>query len=107
MKLSELARLTGASIDTDTADIEILGAAGLDDATSGQVTFLANPRYNPRVNAPLASAIFLAEYAQIQKEISILRAKDPYLAYTRALRIFHPEPAQQPFIHPTAVIDST
>jgi UDP-3-O-[3-hydroxymyristoyl] glucosamine N-acyltransferase len=107
MKLSELATLTGARIDNQTADIEILGAAGLDDARDGQVTFLANPRYTPRVNSTLASAIYLGEDAQIEKQISILRAENPYLAYTRALRLFHPEPEVQPFVHPTAVIDST
>src|SRR6266496_5804720 len=107
MKLSELATLTGARIETDAPDIEILGAAGLDDATNGQVTFLANPRYTPRVSATLASAIYVAEDAQIEKNISVLRARDPYLAYTRALRLFHPEPEQEPFIHPTAVIDTT
>jgi UDP-3-O-[3-hydroxymyristoyl] glucosamine N-acyltransferase len=36
-----------------------------------------------------------------------LRANDPYLAYTRALRLFHPEPTVAPFIHPSAVIDPT
>src|SRR5882672_1755428 len=107
MKLSELATLTGARIDGGADDIEILGAAGLDDAREGQVTFLANPRYTPRVNSTLASAIYLSEDAQIEKRISILRTKDPYLAYTRALRLFHPEPELQPFIHPTAVIDAT
>jgi UDP-3-O-[3-hydroxymyristoyl] glucosamine N-acyltransferase len=107
MKLSELATLTGARIDSGAHDIEILGAAGLDDARQGQVTFLANPRYTPRVNSTLASAIYVAEDAQIEKQISILRAKNPYLAYTRALRLFFPEPKLQPFIHPTAVIDTT
>ncbi len=107
MKLSELATLTGARIDGGAHDIEILGAAGLDDARQGQVTFLANPRYTPRVNSTLASAIYVAEDAQIEKQISILRAKNPYLAYTRALRLFFPEPKLQPFIHPTAVIDAT
>jgi UDP-3-O-[3-hydroxymyristoyl] glucosamine N-acyltransferase len=34
-----------------------------------------------------------------------LRARDPYLAYTRALRLFHPEPQFTPFVHETAVID--
>jgi UDP-3-O-[3-hydroxymyristoyl] glucosamine N-acyltransferase len=106
MKLSELAALTGARIEGD-ADIEIVGAAGLDDAQSGHVTFLANPRYTPRVNQTAASAIFVAEDAQIEKEIPTLRAKDPYLAYTRALRLFHPEPSINPGIHPTAVIDET
>jgi UDP-3-O-[3-hydroxymyristoyl] glucosamine N-acyltransferase len=107
MKLSELATLTGARIDGGTDEIEIFGAAGLDDARQGQVTFLANPRYTPRVNSTLASAIYVAEDAQIEKRISILRAKNPYLAYTRALRLFFPEPELQPFIHPTAVIDAT
>ena len=54
-----------------------------------------------------ASAIYLSEEAQTDREISILRVKDPYLAYTRALRIFHPEAELEPFVHPSAVIDPT
>lgn len=105
MKLSELAALTGGRIEGTTDDIEITGAAGLDEATTGNVTFLANPRYTPRVNSTRASAVYLSEDAATDREIAILRVKDPYLAYTRALRIFYPEPAFQPFIHPSAVID--
>ena len=37
----------------------------------------------------------------------MLRVKDPYLAFTRALRIFHPEAELEAFIHPAAVIDPT
>ena len=105
MKLSELAKQTGARIEGVTDDIEITGAAGLDEANEGHVTFLANPRYTPRVNTTRASAIYLSEEAQTDRPISILRVKDPYLAYTRALRIFHPEAELEPFIHPSAVID--
>jgi UDP-3-O-[3-hydroxymyristoyl] glucosamine N-acyltransferase len=105
MKLSELAALTAASIDENSGDLEIAGAAGLDDAKPGDVTFLANPRYTPRVNTTHASAIYLSEAAQIEKSIPVLRAKDPYLAYTRALRLFHPEPEFTAFVHESAVID--
>ena len=105
MKLSELADRTGARVEGN--DLEITGAAGLDEARAGQITFLANPRYTPRVNTTAASAIYLAEDVKTEKDISILRVKDPYLAYTRALRIFHPEQIPTPFIHPSAVIDST
>jgi len=105
MKLSELADLTAARIDKGSADLEITGAAGLDDAGAGHVTFLANPRYTPRVNTTQASAIYLSEDARIDREIPTLRARDPYLAYTRALRLFHPEPEFAPFIHESAVID--
>jgi UDP-3-O-[3-hydroxymyristoyl] glucosamine N-acyltransferase len=104
MKLSDLARLTGARVE-GADDIEISGAAGLDEAGAGHVTFLANPRYTPRVNTTRASAIYLSDEATTDREISILRVKDPYLAYTRALRIFHPDAELEPFVHPSAVID--
>jgi UDP-3-O-[3-hydroxymyristoyl] glucosamine N-acyltransferase len=103
MKLSELASKTGATVEGE--DVEISGAAGLDEAQEGHVTFLSNPRYTPRVNTTTASAIYLAEDVKTDRQISILRTKDPYLAYTRALRIFHPEKPITPFIDPSAVID--
>ena len=106
MKLSELAALTGARLEGDSADIEIEGAAGLDDAEPGRVTFLANPRYTPRVKTTEASAIYIGENVEIDRGgIAVLRAKDPYLAYTRALRLFHLEPVITPSIHSSAVID--
>ena len=105
MKLSELAKKTDAVLEG--SDIEIVGAAGLDEAREGHVTFLANPRYTPRVNTTLASAIYLAQDVKTEKAIAILRVMDPYLAYTRALRIFYPEKPVEPFIDPTAVIHAT
>lgn len=105
MKLSELAELTSARVDGPVGDIEITGAAGLDDARSGDVSFLANPRYTPKVNTTQASAIYLSEDAPIERDIPVLRAKNPYLAYTRALRLFHPEPKFSIFVHESAVID--
>lgn len=107
MKLTELARLTGARLDENAGELEIEGAAGLDEAQPGQVTFLANPRYTPRVQATRASAIYVGEQVEVSKEIAVLRAADPYLAYTRALRLFHPEEKFQPFVHPSAVIDES
>lgn len=107
MKLSELAAATGASLDGSGAEIEITGAAGLDEAKAGQVTFLANPRYALRVKTTRAAAIYVAEDVKVERDIALLRAKDPYLAYTRALILFHPEPGVAPFVHPSAVIDHT
>jgi len=103
MKLSELAEKTGARIEGE--DVEITGAAGLDEARKGHVTFLANPRYTPRVDTTSASAIYLAEDVKTDRSISVLRVKDAYLAYTRALRIFYPEKPITPFVDPSAVID--
>ena len=106
MKLTELARLTGARIEGDFPDVEIHGAAGLDEAETGHITFLSNPRYTPRVQTTRASAIYLGEGVETGRaDLAVLRARDPYLAYTRALRLFHPEPDFEPLIHPTASVD--
>lgn len=108
MRLSELARLTSASVEGETDELEIIGAAGLNEAEAGHVSFLANPRYTPRVQTTRASAVYLAEGVETgTADIAVLRSRDPYLAYTRALRLFHPEPSFSPFIHPSAVIDPT
>src|SRR5882762_6079690 len=110
MKLSELAALTAARVDGAAGveiAIEITGAAGLDDARAGDISFLANPRYTPKVNTTQASAIYLSEDAPIARDIPVLRAKNPYLAYTRALRLFHPEPEFAAFVHESAKIDSS
>ena len=108
MKLSELARQTGARLEDDShSELEIKGAAGLDDAEHGHVTFLANPRYTPRVQTTRASAVYLSEGVAAREGLAVLRARDPYLAYTRALRLFHPEPSFEPFVHPRAVVEAS
>lgn len=108
MKLSELATLTNSRIEGTPADFEIIGAAGLDEASAGHVTFLSNPRYTPRLKTTSASAVYLADGVELDRnDIAVLRASDPYLAYTRALRVLHPETPVTPFIHPGAVIDPT
>lgn len=108
MKLSELAEKTDSRIEQGATDLEITGAAGLDIAQNEQITFLANPKYTPQIKTTSASAIFLRETELIERaDIAVLRAKDPYLAYTRALRLFHPEPRRAAFVHPSAVVDET
>lgn len=108
MKLKVLAEKTFAIIERGNADEEIVGAAGLDIAETGQITFLANPKYTPQIKETKAGAIFLNERETIERrDIAVLRAKDPYLAYTRALRLFNPEPTVKSFVHPLAIIDET
>ena len=108
MKLSRLAELTGSRIENGSPDLEIAAAAGLDLAGEGDVTFLANPKYTPQIAGTKASAIFLNEGVAIDRtDIAVLRATDAYLAYTLALREFHPTPPIEPFIHPSAVIHET
>ncbi len=108
MKLSDLANNTDSIIENGNSIIEINAAAGLDIAEGNEITFLANPKYTPQVQETKASAIFLSEGVEItRKDIAILRAKDAYVAYTKALRLFHPMPELIPSIHKTAVIGAS
>ncbi len=108
MKLSELAAATFSTLANGSPDLEIRAAAGLDIAGPGEVTFLANPKYTPQIASTRASSIFLDEKTETGRDdLAVLRSSDPYLAYTRALRLFHPEPELTPSRHPTAVIDGS
>ncbi len=76
MKLSDLAEMTESVIERGAPDIEINSAAGLDIAAEGEITFLANPKYTPQIEATKASALFLNESVAItRKDIAVLRGK--------------------------------
>ena len=108
IKLATLAEKTFSVIVQGDGETTIAGAGGLDIAERGEITFLANPKYTPQIKDTKASAIFLNEKEQIERaDIAVLRAKDPYLAYTRALRLFHPEPIFAPFVHQLSSIDES
>ncbi len=108
IELATLAEKTFSTITQGNGEMKIAGAAGLDIAKAEEITFLANPKYTPQIKDTKASAIFLNENEQIERaDIAVLRSKDPYLAYTRALRLFNPEPLFVPFVHKFAAIDET
>ncbi len=108
MQLKDLAEKTFSALSQGAKELEITGAAGLDLARSGHITFLANPKYTPQIKETNASAIFLNENEKIERaDIAVLRTKDPYLAYTRALRLFYPEPETIKFIDPKSSIHKT
>lgn len=108
MKLSELAERTQSVIEQGSPETEISGAAGLDIAEPDEISFLANPKYTPQIIETKAGAVFLNEGVKVERtDIAVLRSKDSYVAYTLALRLFHPSEAVAPGIHPSAVIDAT
>lgn len=105
MKLGEVARLLDVRLEGDP-DVEITGIAGIEDATEGQLTFVANPRYAPLARTTRAAAVLVTEdFPPIAT--TTLRTANPYLAFAKAVGIFYQAPAYPPGIHPTAVIDPT
>src|ERR1700674_5209605 len=111
MKLAEIAQKLGCRLE-GPPETEIRGVAGIEQAESGQLTFLANRRYFPLVKTTRASAVLVEEGVAIERPaglppLSILRSPNPYLAFAHALELFYQPPRYAPGIHPTAVIAKT
>jgi UDP-3-O-[3-hydroxymyristoyl] glucosamine N-acyltransferase len=107
MRLSEIAERFGFSVEGDGTR-EIHGVAGLDDATPADLTFLANPRYTPKLRTTRAAAVIVSQGVTLaDAPIPIVRAPDAYLAFAEILELFYAPPEPAPGIHPTAVIAPT
>jgi len=106
MKLSHLASALDASLEHGDPDTEITGVAGIEEAAAGQVTFVANPKYAAAARTTAASAVIVSEgFPAIPG--AMLRSKNPYLAFARAINLFYQPPHYAAEIHPTAVIART
>jgi len=108
MKLQELAQKLECRLEGDP-EIEVRGVAGIDHATGGQVTFLANRRYFSLLKSTRASAVLVEEGVRLERAVGLaplaaLRTANPYLAFAQAIEFFYAAPVYKPGVHVTAVI---
>jgi UDP-3-O-[3-hydroxymyristoyl] glucosamine N-acyltransferase len=109
MKLREIAEALGCRIHSANqgdGDLEIQGVAGMEQATAGHLTFLANPKYAPKVKYTQASAILVAEAVE-GLPIASLVSENPYLDFARALALFYQPPRPAEGVHPMASVAET
>ena len=103
MKLSKLAASLDARLENGSPDAEISGVAGIEDAGPGQITFVANPKYATAARTTKAAAVIVSpDFPALPG--GMLRAKNPYLTFARAIELFYQPPQYAPGIHPTAII---
>jgi UDP-3-O-[3-hydroxymyristoyl] glucosamine N-acyltransferase len=106
MKLAKIASALDARLENGSPDTEITGLNGIEQAGSGELTFISNPKYTAAARSTKASAVIVAEdFPAIPA--AMLRAKDPYLAFAHALELFHQPLRYTPGVHATAVIQPT
>src|SRR3954451_15667344 len=83
MKLGEIAAALGCRLEGD-GELEITGVAGMGHARPGHLTFLANPKYAPKVKHTNAAAILVPQQLA-GLPIASLVSENPYLDFARAL----------------------
>ena len=102
MKLSDLAATLGCELHGD-GGIEITGVAGMELAGPSEVTFLANPKYAPKLKETRAAAVLIARKIEGARVASLVSA-NPYLDFARALELFYQPPRPAAGIHPLACV---
>lgn len=105
LTLAEVARITGGEVEGDggrTVD----GVAPLEQAGPRQLSFVAEARYHPYIQASRAAAVLVARAARVAlpEGMSAVRVDDPRRALARVLPALYPPRAPAPGVHPTAVV---
>jgi UDP-3-O-[3-hydroxymyristoyl] glucosamine N-acyltransferase len=117
MLLPALAQALNAEIDLDAFSnasvdpskplpaLEITDVATIEDAGATELTFLANSKYMPKLRQSRAGAVLVSrKFQDPSLTIPLLRVSDPYLAFAKAIELFHRKPQPKRQIHPTAVL---
>ena len=92
LKLRDIAERLQCRLEGD-GEIEIVRLAGLEHAAPGDLTFVANTKYQRLLAKTHASAVILglSDVSDPGSSFAVLRSENPYLAFAKALRLFeHP-----------------
>ncbi len=102
MRLDEIARVLDCELQGD-GSIEVRRLWPIESAEPGDLCFVANPRYAQYLRNTTASAVIVSPDAEVGA-VATLRTAEPYVAFTRALKLFYEPPPVADGIHPSAVI---
>ena len=100
--LRELANLIGGEVRGD-AHLAISGISSIEKAREGEITFIAQSKYLPKVRETKASAIITTDTIEGITKPFIL-TDNPYLAYAKLATLFHPHPEPKPGIAESAML---
>ena len=106
MKLQDLAQRLGGHLENAPGEVEITGVAGIEEASTGDITFVANPKYAAAARSTKASAVIVGnDFPALDH--AMLRHGNPYLAFAQAIEFFHRKPERHTGIHKTAVVHAS
>ena len=93
MKLSDLAKHLNAEL-CGSNDVDIHGVSGLSDADSGDISFLANQKYQHLLQTTKASAVLVPNNFNYEVGCTLLKVDDPDKAFAEAALLFYQKPSE-------------
>jgi UDP-3-O-[3-hydroxymyristoyl] glucosamine N-acyltransferase len=104
LKLREIAERLDCRLDGD-GDIEIRRVAGIERAESGDLTFIANPKYQSQLQTTRASAVIVGPSIAVSgTRAAILHSADPYVSFAKALGLLVQPASPAKGVDPTSAI---
>ena len=85
-------------------DCKITGIAPLDKASSGDLTFLSDPKFKKHLSSTKASVVILAQDMLEHCPVNAIVVDNPYLAYARATFLVFPARTYAPGIDASASV---
>jgi UDP-3-O-[3-hydroxymyristoyl] glucosamine N-acyltransferase len=102
--LREIAKLVCGEVVGD-GSVVITGVSGIKEASAGDITFLANPKYFSLMDKTLASAVVVGQDIAPPSSKPAIRVENPSLAFVKIASIFTPYSIAYPKgIHPSAIL---
>jgi len=103
--LEDIAKLVEGELVGDK-NIPITGISGIKEAKKGEITFLANPKYESLLETTEASAIITSKLP-VNSSKPLIRTENPSFAFAKVVAMFAPETIRHPKgISPQAYISS-
>ncbi len=104
MTIADIARLIQGEL-IGSGQVGITGCAGLKEAKEGDLSFLANSKYEPLARESKASAVIVPRQISLLGK-TVIRVDNPSLAFSNVINhlLKNAPPLINPGIHPTAII---
>lgn len=106
--VKDIARLLEGDVTGD-GSIAITGVAKIEEAGTGMLSFIANPKYEKYLETTAASAVLIGRNVDTSKFAklppAVIFLDDPYSSFVIAIERFMPKKTDvEPGIHPTAIV---
>ncbi|MDQ7780553.1 MAG: UDP-3-O-(3-hydroxymyristoyl)glucosamine N-acyltransferase [Planctomycetota bacterium] len=104
--VGKLAKFVGGSVEGD-ASTPIRGVSGLSEADAGDISFLANKRYEPLLAKTHAAAVVVAHDTKVRANLPRIRVMNPDEAFGKIVaRLCPPCAPLKKGVHRTAVVSA-
>lgn len=105
LRIQEIVARLGGELRGDV-DVSVNQVAPLERATSGEIGFVAHPKYLKALQATSAAAVIVPPGLADATDLPRIVTRDPYLYFAQVAQLLNPAVSPYQGVHPSAVVQS-